>query len=116
MTYIKIYPRKCMETGKGIESGYLVFETETYSRQDHLVARLREAAGHPKNIYDEPLTDDYLLDEEFPDDWMHTEFPFDQQDNDGNPIGYTADGQRVRLTVSTYQVRHPLKEIPTPTT
>jgi hypothetical protein len=114
MTYVKIYPRRCMKTGKGMESGWLAFGTDTYSRQDYLVARLREAAGNPKNIYDEPLTDEWLLSTEWPDDWMYTEFPFDDQDDYGNPIGYTADGQVVRLTVPTYHVRHPLEEMPPP--
>jgi len=109
--FIEIFPRKCMGTGKGMHVGYLAFDTETYSTQDLLVARLREAAGNPTNIYEEPLTEDYLLDEEWPDDWVYTHFPFDDVDDDGNAIGYTADGQPVNLnSISTWEVRYPLHE------
>lgn len=109
--FIEIFPRKCMATGKGMHVGYLAFDTETYSTQDLLVTRLREAAGNPTNIYEEPLTDDFILDHEWPDDWMYTHFPFDEQDDDGNAIGYTADGQPVNLnTISTWGVRYPLHE------
>ena len=99
-----------MSTGKGMYAGYLAFDTETYSTQDCLVARLREAANNPTNFYEEPLTDDWLLDEEWPDDWMYTHFEYDDVDDDGNPVAYTADGQVIKLNdIKTWQIRYPLE-------
>ena len=41
---------------------------------------------------------------------MYTHFDYDDVDDDGNPIAYTADGQVVKLNdIHTWHVRHPLE-------
>jgi hypothetical protein len=111
MKYCKLHSRKCSVTNKGISSGYLMNDTgEVFAAVSDLLVRLRERfEGDWTNMYGEPASDDFVL-EDTSEHWAWTVFPYDDQDSVGNPVAYTDDGQPVRLTVPTYEVRHPLEE------